>query len=160
MKILIAYFSWTGNTRTIAQEMASVLQPEHSVSVFEIIPLKERNYWEWLLLSFIPGSKVQIKNIDIDPSEYNHLILGTPKWTLSCPPINQFISTLNWKGKTSIFMTYGGFDEDRYLRSLQKRLEKFGHKISGTLKIKRREIEKNKYKDKIRMFLIEQQLTR
>lgn len=155
MKILIIYFSDTGYTKTIAEEIYSQISVFHHVDLVRIYAEKDRSYWKWLMWSFIPRSWVKIKPLHVDIRNYQWIFLGTPKWTFSCPPINQFLR--NIKGgigkSTALFMTYGGFDEDRYLKKLVKRVSRLGLRVELAFKVRRKTIQKNEYSKTVKTFL-------
>jgi len=140
VKILIVFFSYTGNTRTVAKHLATLLRNRKvEVDIEEIQPTKRYPYFYWLILSFIPNLRTPIKQLRVDPSGYDLVCLGLPKWTLACPPVNQYLEEVNLRGKTvGLFITYGGFDERRYLRQMIKHLTKKGVKVKATLLLKRR----------------------
>ncbi|MFQ6134416.1 MAG: flavodoxin family protein [Nitrososphaerales archaeon] len=152
--MLIVYFSWTGNTRAVAEEVVRNLALHNEVDVCEIQPKKQRGYLGWLLLSLIPRSRVRIKPSIYDLSGYDLVVLGSPKWALSCPPVNEYLNRLHGciGRMAAVFITYGGFDEKRYLDRLVKALEKKGLLISGTLMTRRRSIRNDEYQEDVKIF--------
>ncbi len=151
MKIAIAYFSWTGNTKAVARKITELLNKKHEVIPSEIKPFRDLPYPLWLLLSFIPESKVGISGYEINDPDV--LFLGTPKWTLSCPPVNSFIERIKWRGPVFLFITCGGFDEIRYAKHLEDKLKKRGFDHRDTLIIKRRLIDEDRHSELILDFL-------
>jgi len=139
VRILIVFFSYTGNTRIVAKHLATLLSNRKvEVDVEEIQPTKHYPYFYWLILSFVPNLRTPIKQPKLDPSGYDLICLGLPKWTLACPPINQYLEEVNLRGKTvGLFVTYGGFDERRYLKQMIKHLIKKGVKVKAALLLKR-----------------------
>ena len=146
-RILIAFFSWTNNTRTIAQEIEKNLSFSSKVDTCEICPIKTRRYLTWLFLSSIPRFKVKIQSKIYDLSNYDMLILGSPKWVFNSPPINEYLNRLiGCRGQmTAIFITYGGYGEKKYAMQLEKNLEKKKLHVIDTLLIRRRSIKKGEY---------------
>jgi flavodoxin len=142
-RLLIAYFSYTGNTKRIAQALVERLQNFCDVEIVEIVPTRRRCYLHWLAYSFVPDSEVDVENPEMELSHYDIVLLGFPKWTFSCPPINKFIRRLKSlnKPKFYLFMTCGGFDEQRYLDSFARKLISVGCNIVGSLMIKRKQIQ-------------------
>ncbi len=109
-KVLVAYYSYSGNTRKIAQEIQRIV----GADLFEIKPLREypRNYND------VVNQAKQEKQDDFKPElvdngnveKYDVIYLGTPVWwyTISSP-IRTFLSNNNFDGKTIIpFCTHGG----------------------------------------------------
>jgi len=146
-RLLVAYFSYTGNARRIAEELSERLRRSCDVDMMEIVPTRKRSYLHWLAYSFILGSEVEIENPQMELSVYNAVVLGFPKWTVSCPPLNKFIHKLSGVGvpKFFLFMTSGGFDEKRVLRSFARKLAKMGCNVVESLSVKRKQITEETY---------------
>lgn len=112
-KILIAYYSHSGNTRRLAEIIQRVTNGE----LFEIKPKKEypTDYNEVVNIAkkekedeFKPEL---MENIDI--REYDTIYLGTPVWWYTfASPIRTFLEENNFDKKTIIpFCTHGGGGE-------------------------------------------------
>ena len=113
-KILIAYFSWSGNTRDIAQKIYSKLgkskadmielEPVKSYSEDYSTVLKQAQHDQHIQAR--PELKNKIKNI----AQYNTIILGYPNWWASIPmPIASFLESYDLSGKTIMpFCSHGG----------------------------------------------------
>ena len=146
-RLLVAYFSYTGNTKRIAQALAERLQKFCNVETVEIVPTRKRCYLHWLAYSFVPGSEVDIENPEMDLSHYDVVLVGFPKWTFSSPPLNRFIRRLKSlnKPKFYLFMTCGGFDDQSFLDRLTHKLDSMGCNIVGSLTIKRKQIQREAY---------------
>jgi flavodoxin len=110
-KILVAYFSRSGNTREIANQ----IQKSVGGDIFEIQPAKPYpgNYDAVLKLAkqeleskYEPVLKTKIENIE----SYDVIFIGYPNWWSTFPaPVRTFLSQNNFPGKTIIpFCTYGG----------------------------------------------------
>jgi flavodoxin len=110
-KILIAYFSWGGNTRGIAQQ----IHQKTGGDIFEIecVTPYSRNYNTCLeeaqrdqRQQARPPLKTHVANM----AQYDTIILGYPNWWASIPmPIASFLEEYNLDGKTIIpFCSHGG----------------------------------------------------
>lgn len=110
-KVLIAYFSWGGNTRGIAEE----IQTQTNADLFEIKPVTPYSTDYNTVLDEAqrdqngqarPELAEHIENMD----EYDVIILGYPNWWASIPmPIASFLEEYNFSGKTIIpFCSHGG----------------------------------------------------
>ena len=110
-KILIAYFSWSGNTRGIAQE----IQAQTGADLFEITPVHpySKDYNTVLMEAqedqhkqARPQLSEHVRNMD----EYDIILLGYPNWWASVPmPIASFLEEYDFSGKTIIpFCSHGG----------------------------------------------------
>jgi len=85
MKILIAYYSKTGNTERVALDLARRL----GADVEKIIDKKDRGgLWNW----FIAGRDAMQKRLTEigpprkDPAEYDLVLLGMPVWSWNLVP--------------------------------------------------------------------------
>ena len=110
-KILIAYFSWSGNTREIAQE----IQRETGADIFEISPVEPYSSdYNTVLMEAQEDQHKQarpelsghVENMD----EYDTILLGYPNWWASIPmPIASFLEEYDFSGKRIIpFCSHGG----------------------------------------------------
>jgi hypothetical protein len=153
-RLLIAYFSYSGNTRCIAQALAERLRHSHDVETLEIAPTRKRAYLHWLAYSFVPDSEVEIENPEMELSLYDVVLLGFPKWTFSCPPLNRFIRKLKSGNKPRfyLFMTSGGFDEQRFLDNMTRKLTKMGCNILECLTVRRKQIQRETYVESVDSF--------
>lgn len=115
MKTLVAYFSASGVTRNVAEQLAETCNAD----LYEITPEKpytdadldwtnkeSRSSLEMNDLSSRPAIKGTVKDID----QYDVVYIGFPIWWYTAPTIiNTFIEANNLKGKTvALFATSGG----------------------------------------------------
>lgn len=137
--VLVVYYSRTGTTATVAQTIVDEL---NAPDVERIHPRTERRYLNWLARSFVPGSTVPIEPVEAEPREYDAVFLGTPKWTLSCPPVTAYLEQVRFDDTTvGVFLTFGGFDEERYASRLEARLAGEGARSVDSLLLKRDRVE-------------------
>lgn len=154
-RLLLAYFSYTGNTRRIVQALSERLQKSYDVEIVEIVPTRKRSYLHWLAYSFVPESEVEIESPETELSCYDTVLLGFPKWTFSCPALNRYIRGLRnvSKPRFYLFMTCGGFDEQRHLKSMTRKLTKMGISVVETLTVKRKQIQTGTYTESVDSFV-------
>ncbi len=109
--ILVAYFSYTGTTRKVANEISQKTNGD----LFEIEP--QEDYGNLYLESNFeirnnerPTLKNQVENID----DYDIIFVGYPVWFHATPaPINTFLESYDLQGKLIIpFCTSGESDID------------------------------------------------
>ncbi len=90
MKILVVYYSRTGNTAKIAKEIAGQLKCD----IEEVHDTKNR---KGILAWFIAGRDGMSKRTTIiektkyDPSAYDLVIVGTPIWVNTTPAIRTYL---------------------------------------------------------------------
>lgn len=110
-KVLIAYFSWGGNTKGIAEEIQSQtgadlfeieLVTPYSTDYNTVLDEAQRDQNEQAR----PELAVHVENMD----EYDTIILGYPNWWASIPmPIASFLEEYDFSEKTIIpFCSHGG----------------------------------------------------
>lgn len=109
--ILIAYFSWGGNTKSIAEKIHAQVGGD----MFEIetaVPYPE-DYNETAYgvakKQHEEGIKPELKD-NGDVSKYDVIFVGTPAWWYEmAPAVKTFLSENNFEGKTIVpFITHGG----------------------------------------------------
>jgi flavodoxin len=110
-KILVAYFSWGGNTRGIARQ----IQQRTGADIFEIELVKPystnyNTYLEEAQRDQRQQARPAIKNKVTNIAQYDTIILGYPNWWASIPmPIASFLDEYDCAEKTIIpFCSHGG----------------------------------------------------
>ena len=110
-KTLIAYFSWGGNTKGIAEEIQSqtgadlfeiTLVNPYSTDYNTVLDEAQRDQREQAR----PELAAYVENMD----EYDTILLGYPNWWASIPmPIASFLEEYDFSGKTIVpFCSHGG----------------------------------------------------
>lgn len=146
----ILYYSRTGNTHAVAR---SVWEHLERPTIERIEPVDQRRYPNWLARSFIPGSTVPIEPVSVDVQDYDVVLLGTPKWTFSCPPVTRFLEKTDFSGVTlGLFVTFGGFDYARYAQRLVERLREAGGQVAATLWAKRDRVGQTETSEAVETF--------
>ena len=111
-RVLVAYFSRTGNTRVVA----GLIQRAHGADVFEIRPATP--YPEEYLATVEQARKERdngfqppLTAVAPNVSQYGTVFLGFPIWGETAPPvIRSFLTTHDLAGKVLIpFVTHGGY---------------------------------------------------
>ena len=110
-KMLIVYYSWSGNTRGIARE----IQSQTGADVFEIklVHPYSTDYNTVLMEAQEDQhrqARPEIKDLPESLNEYDVILLGYPNWWASIPmPIATFLESYDFSGKTIIpFCSHGG----------------------------------------------------
>lgn len=124
-KILVAYYSYSGNTRFAAEE----IQKATGGTLFEIVPVKaySPDYNECVAEAkkeIRAGVKPELKSAMPDLSKYDVIFVGTPNWwSTMAPPVLTFLSSGSFAGKTVIpFVTHGGGGMANCERDMHKAL--------------------------------------
>jgi len=141
-KILIAYFSKTGNTRTVAGH----IQEATSGAIYEIVPVKP--YTKGYLATVFAAKMEQLKKTrpaiatnlaSVEP--FDIVFIGYPNWWNTMPLIiNTFLEYHDFAGKTIVpFATHGGSGLGKSVKDMGKLVPKAT--ILDGIAIKAKEIE-------------------
>ncbi len=110
-KILVAYYSWSGNTRFAAEQISKLTGGE----LFEIKPAEAyssnyRTCVERAKKEIAGKIRPELAEKVKDFSRYEVIFVGTPNWgSTMAPPVRSFLSDYDFSGKTVIpFVTHGG----------------------------------------------------
>jgi len=110
-KILIAYYSYSGNTK----EVAEAIQEEIGGDLFEIktegsYPEEYRPMTQQAKKEIADGYRPKLTTQVADISQYDVVFVGSPNWwgTIT-PQVSSFLESYDLAGKTVIpFITHGG----------------------------------------------------
>ncbi len=110
-KILIVYYSLTGNTQLIAESLRDTIEAD----ILELKPIKELKAnsgtrFMWGGYQSTMKKKPELMDFDINPLEYDLIILGTPVWAWNIsPPMRSFLSKFDLTGKkVALWMCHAG----------------------------------------------------
>ena len=147
MKILVAYYSKSGNTRKIAEELAKNLKAD----IDEIKDKKRRGFFG----TWIKGTRQAMnqKSSEIifnkNPKDYDLIVLGGPVWAWNLiPPLRSYLEkNKNSIKKLAFFLTYGGNDG--------KNLEQVAEmkKPIATMRIIDKDVKSGNYQKQMRDFI-------
>ena len=122
-RVLVAYFTRTGNTRVIARQ----IQRAQRADLFEIEPAAAypEDYEETVAQAvrerdsgYRPPLKASVPNI----GAYEAVFLGLPIWGETAPPvIRSFLAQHDLSGKTLVpFITHGGYGLGRSMKVVRE----------------------------------------
>jgi len=110
-KILIVYYSLTGNTKFIAEALRDTIEAD----ILELKPIKElkansSSRFMWGGYQSTMKKKPKLMEFDTNPLEYDLIILGTPVWAWNIsPPMRSFLSKFDLTGKNvALWMCHAG----------------------------------------------------
>ena len=124
--VLVAYFSWSGNT----EQMARIITGETGADLFEIVPATPYtdDYDELLDIAqqeqadnTRPELSAHVENWD----SYDTVFVGYPNWWSNAPmAVYTFLESCDWTGKTLIpFNTSAGGGFGRSLSGIEESAE-------------------------------------
>ena len=125
-KTLVAYFSASGVTRGVAEQLARVA----GADLLEITPAQPYTEADLNWRDSLSRSSVEMKDktsrpaiapSDKNPADYDVIYVGFPIWWYTAPTIvNTFLESFDHNGKTLIpFATSGGSSIDQACRDLK-----------------------------------------
>jgi flavodoxin len=126
-KILIAYFSWSENTRKIAKQIYQFVGGD----IFEIQRAEKYPVSYSAVLNIAKkeirnADKPELKNKPVTIDEYDTIFIGYPNWWNTFPaPVLSFLSEFDFSGKTIIpFCTHGGGGIGKSVYHIEKQCPK------------------------------------
>jgi flavodoxin len=120
MKTLVAYYSRTGITKKIAEDIAHRL----GADIERIIDTKDRSG----ALGFMSGGKdaatkslTKIKPVDKEPQVYDLVVVGTPLWVgTMAPAVRTYLHENMLSKKTAFFFTAGAGGQEKAFDDMHK----------------------------------------
>ena len=122
-KMLVVYYSWSGNTREVARQ----IQKATGADLFEIVPATPypggyRAVVEQAKKEIKAGVHPELKTNLASVAEYDVIFVGSPNWwSTIAPPVATFLASHDLAGKTvAPFMTHGGGGQGHSVRDIQQ----------------------------------------
>ena len=138
MKIVIVFYSRTGNTKKAAEVLKDNFEKmEVDVDLIEIIHEKRPGYFKAGRVG-MKQIELPIKNTNFDISKYDRIIVGVPVWGFNpCPFFRSYfnnVEKLDGK-KTGIFLSGGGkpYKNEEKGKMIKKYLEGKGASNIGNI---------------------------
>jgi len=155
MKVLVAFYSMTGNTEKLARAIAGQLGAD-----IEHIELTKRRSGplgiaRGMLDTFLQR-KPAIKPRTLDPSAYEFVIIGTPVWAGSLSgPVRSYLeaNARAFNGKVAFFYARGGSGADAEMKAFGQMQELAGKPPVATMGAKQAEIKSGEYERKVTEFV-------
>lgn len=146
-KILVVFYSRSGFTRKIAENIAAACEAD----IEEIRDIRPRKGLFGYFRSGYEASKMRLAEIEqtmANPENYDVLVLGGPVWGgKMASPIRTYITRHCDKAKAvALFCTYGGSGAEKVLRDMAQLCEK---KALASIAVTDDEIKKQRYREKL-----------
>lgn len=106
-KILVVYYSLTGNTKFIAEHIRNAINAD----IEEVKPIKDLNpdsgtKYFWGGMKATMKSKPKLEDLSYNPLVYDLIIIGTPVWAWRLsPPIRSYCTKFDLNDKTVALWT-------------------------------------------------------
>ena len=111
MKTLVIYYSFEGNTKLIAENIAKAVDAE----ILEIKPVEEiktKGFMKffWGGKQVMMNEKPELQPLDKNPNNYELIMIGTPVWAWGpAPPMKTFLEKYKFENKKiALFCCHGG----------------------------------------------------
>jgi len=151
MQALVVYYSRTGNTKKVGEDISAELHCDAE----EIVDTADRSGPVGFVMSGRQATLKELTKIEPlqkDPSKYDLVIIGTPVWafTMSAPVRTYILDHREKFKKVAFFITLGNIGAESTLKDLAELCAK---PAEGTLIVKVRDISKEDYKDNLKKFI-------
>lgn len=152
VKTLVVYYSRSGNTRKLAEEIGAVLKAD----VEELRDGKSRSGPIGFLMAGREAMKktpVELQPLTHDPSAYDAVVVGSPVWASTvCSPVRTFLErNRTTPKKVAWFCTSGGEDPTGAEKTFEAMTEASGLNPAATLGLGRLAL-KNDHTQKVSAF--------
>ncbi len=130
MKNLVVYYTRSGNTEIVAQEISKLVDAD-----IKKIELQNEIGFGWAALSSLIGLNGKIKPMNFDFKDYDNIFIGCQVWAgKSSTPINALLNKMNFTNKNVfLFITQADSKTPRSIYdSIAKRVEAKGGKVIDT----------------------------
>jgi flavodoxin len=147
MKSLVVYYSRSGNTRFVAEQISQ----EIGADIAEIVDKKKRKG----LLGFIisgydatRGRLTTIAEMERSPIDYDLIVVGTPMWNKRIvPAVRTYLKENSFSGKhVALFCTNLGSQPERVFSNLKELMPKCDFVGEFSITNAKKEIEEKKDK--------------
>ena len=130
MKSAVIYYSYSGNTKQVANLLVEHLNSQGEVNKIELTPLDESKSFLGQCRRAFSHARAQVEPVNFDLSGFDLICLGTPVWAFGpAPAMNTYLDNCSGvAGKDVIlFSTFGsGTGNERCLNYMQDILSKKG----------------------------------
>lgn len=145
MKSIIIYYSYTGNTKKIANILGEILNQKGELELIELRPLDESNKFFIQATRAFRRKRAEIESVNFDLKNFDLICFGTPVWAFSpAPAMNTYLDRCSGLENKSVilFVTYGsGAGVQRCLNYMEKILSRKGVKDFKRFSIQEKRIE-------------------
>ena len=130
MKSAVIYYSYSGNTKQVANLLVEHLNSQGEVNKIELTPLDESKSFLGQCRRAFSHARAKVEPVNFDLSGFDLICLGTPVWAFGpAPAMNTYLDNCSGvAGKDVIlFSTFGsGTGNERCLNYMQDILSKKG----------------------------------
>lgn len=110
-KVLVTYFSHSGNTKVVAEKISSVLNGDlFEIKTLDTYPVKYNLVVDQAKKEFLAQYRPKLQNHVENLNNYDVIVIGYPMWWYTCPmAIFSFLEEYDFSGKVILpFCTHEG----------------------------------------------------
>jgi flavodoxin len=110
-KVLVTYFSHSGNTKVVAEKISSVLNGDlFEIKTLDTYPVKYNLVVDQAKKEFLAQYRPKLQNHVENLNNYDVIVIGYPMWWYTCPmAIFTFLESYDFSGKVILpFCTHEG----------------------------------------------------
>jgi flavodoxin len=153
-KVLVVYYSRTGNTKKVAEDIAGALNAD----IEQIIDKKDRSGMSGYFKAgkdAASGTQAEIEPIKNDPAKYDLVVMGTPIWAWTMTPAIRTYITNNKAAfkEIAIFTSSGGSRPEKTVERMETLAGKKAKAYIGFFDTEYKEKNKTKYEEKLQGFV-------
>jgi flavodoxin len=147
MRILITYYSFSGNTRRVAQALERFFREKgNEVHLQRLTPVEESKKFLVQAKQAFLKKEVDLKpGLEVDVSGYDLVVIGSPVWAFSpVPAVRRYLKIMeNCKDrKFFLFVTYGsGTGRFRCLKQMEELIQNREGEVIGWLDISDKKVK-------------------
>lgn len=145
MKSLIIYYSYSGNTKKVAEVLREALAQKGEANMARLKPEDESDNFFLQSVRAFRKKRAVIKEAPFDMRGYDLVCIGSPVWAFGpAPAVNTYIDRLkNLQGKDALsFITYGsGLGTGKCLATMTQQLKAKGAFRQYSFRIQQSKVE-------------------
>jgi len=153
MRAIIVYYSYTGNTKKVADILAEYLKHEYEVKVSRLEAEEESNSFFLQAARALFHKKARISSVDFDLLNYDLICVGSPVWAFApAPAVNSYLEYCYGLSSKRVvfFTTYGsGTGVGRCLNYMQGVLYKKGVRDFRQFSIQQFKVDNKEFVEKV-----------
>ncbi|WP_312107499.1 flavodoxin family protein [Lachnoclostridium sp.] len=135
-KTLIMYYSLTGHTKEMAEKQAK----KYNAALVEVKEAKKRSRLNAYLQGCVQArrqSSTKIDEVNVDFSNYDHIIIGAPIWAgFPAPAFNSIVDLIPSGKEVDLFFLSGSGSTAKARNKIKKVLSRRNLKVSKYMDLK------------------------
>jgi flavodoxin len=157
MSVLVVYYSRTGNTRKVAQQIVAGLDADFE-EIRTVDDLRGGIGWWKAGFRALIGRPEAIEPAAKDPSAYDLVVIGSPIWMKLTPPVRTYLKCNAGRfQRAAFFVTHGGSGENKAFAEMSRLT---GCAPVATLEVKEAELASGAWLGKVDAFVATLQTAR